>query len=206
MVTDLNIAKLRLGNQHINRTEFSSPEEVVRWMGCMQAQDYSAAKWAIGNRIKGSTDHTVEADFNSGKILRTHVLRATWHFVSPADIGWMLKLTGPAVKRMNKSHNRKLGIDEAVIKKSQRLLISALQGNRQLNRIALAELFRNNQLNTDENRMSHLLMEAEMDGVICSGKREGKHFTYALFEERVPASENFDKDAALAELVRRYFF
>ncbi|MGY0041250.1 winged helix DNA-binding domain-containing protein [Pedobacter sp. NJ-S-72] len=199
------IAKARLSNQHIEGTEFLTSEALVSWMGCMQAQDYAAAKWAIGNRVKGVTNEQVEADFNAGRILRTHVLRATWHFVSPADIGWMLKLTSPRIKAMNKPQCRKLGIDEAIIKKSQKLLIRALSDGYHLNRTALAELFNNNNINTDENRMTHLLMEAEVDGIICSGKREGKHFTYALFEERVPAIMGFDREDAIAELVKRYF-
>jgi hypothetical protein len=199
------IAKQRLSSQQIGGTEFLTSEALVGWMGCMQAQDYAAAKWAIGNRIKGITDAQVEADFNAGRILRTHVLRPTWHFVSPADIGWMLKLTGPRVKAMNRPQCRKLGIDEAVIKKSQQLLIRALGGGNHLNRIALAELFKNNNIDTNDTRMSHLLMEAEVDGIICSGKREGKYFTYALLEERAPVTAAFDRENALAELVKRYF-
>ena len=199
------IARARLSNQHIEGTEFLTSEALVSWMGCMQAQDYAAAKWAIGNRVKGITNEQVDADFNAGRILRTHVLRATWHFVSPADIGWMLKLTSPRIKAMNKPQCRKLGIDEAIIKKSQKLLVKALSGGYHLSRTALAELFKNNNINTDENRMTHLLMEAEVDGVICSGKREGNQFTYTLFEERISAITAFDSEDAIAELVKRYF-
>ncbi|QNK61551.1 AlkZ family DNA glycosylase [Pedobacter sp. PAMC26386] len=201
----LNIAMQRLVSQHFERTDFSTPVELVQWMGCMQAQDHAAVKWAIGNRVNGLTDAQVEEDFNAGKVLRTHVLRPTWHFVSPADIGWMLKLTAPRVKAMNKPQWRKLGIDEAIIKKSQELLIKALNGGYHLNRTELAEVFKNNKIDTDEMRMSYLLIEAELDGVICSGKREGKQFTYALFDERVPPVTSFDRETALAELTKRYF-
>jgi hypothetical protein len=50
-----------------------------------------------------------------------------------------------------------------------------------------------------------LLMRAELDAVICSGPREGRQFTYALLEERVPRSKDLTGDEAGAELARRYF-
>ena len=63
---------------------------MVAWLGAMQAQDFAAAKWALGLRLQRSTDAEVEKAFNDGAILRTHVMRPTWHFVAPADIRWLL--------------------------------------------------------------------------------------------------------------------
>ena len=65
----------------------------------MQAQDYPAAKWAIGSRAPGCQDGDVEQAFNDGLILRTHVLRPTWHFVTPEDIRWLLTLSAPRDSR-----------------------------------------------------------------------------------------------------------
>lgn len=85
-LTGMQAASFRLSNQQIAGTSFGRPGELVRWMGCIQAQDYAMAKWAIGCRLSSATDSLVEAAFNAGEILRTHVLRPTWHFVHPADI------------------------------------------------------------------------------------------------------------------------
>ena len=93
-----DIAKARLINQQIAGTKFKTVKEIVCWMGAMQAQDYNMAKWAVGIRLPGSTEKMIEEAVNSGEILRTHLLRPTWHFVSPDDINWMLDLTAPRLK------------------------------------------------------------------------------------------------------------
>ena len=87
------IALQRLYNQHLARTPFDKPEDVVAWMGAVQSQEYALAKWALGQRTAAMTDELVDQAFADGKILRTHVMRPTWHFVTPADIRWMLQLT-----------------------------------------------------------------------------------------------------------------
>src|SRR5436190_19067306 len=92
------IARDRLRHQHLSAPRFTRPEAVVKWLGAVQAQDYAGAKWALGLRMRSATDAFVERALDAGKILRTHVLRPTWHFVTPADIRWMLALTAPRVK------------------------------------------------------------------------------------------------------------
>ena len=94
-MTNLDIARRRLRNQHIGETVFQQPREVVQWLGAIQAQDYPGAKWALALRAQGITDTDVDRALADGTILRTHILRPTWHFVTPADIRWMLKLTAP---------------------------------------------------------------------------------------------------------------
>ena len=100
-MTNLDIAHRRLHNQFITQQPFDKPGDVVQWMGAVQAQDYAAAKWALGLRLPGATDNAIEQAFTNGDILRTHVMRPTWHFVSPADIRWLLALTAPHVKAMS---------------------------------------------------------------------------------------------------------
>ena len=57
----------------------------------------------------------------------------------------------------------------------------------------------------DENRSSHLLLWAELDGLICSGSLKDKEPTYALLSEWVPKKKTLSKEESLAELARRYF-
>ncbi|MGQ0600269.1 MAG: DNA glycosylase AlkZ-like family protein, partial [Anaerolineales bacterium] len=92
-MTNLHIAHWRLRNQRLSQPDFKKPEEVVRWLGAVQAQDYAGAKWGLAQRAQGLTDAVIDQAFAEGTILRTHVMRPTWHFVTPADIRWLLKLT-----------------------------------------------------------------------------------------------------------------
>ena len=186
-------------------SRFHSPEALVAWMGCIQAQDFGQAKWAIGVRGRKVTEADVDAAYNKGRILRTHVLRPTWHFVLPSDIRWMLVLTAPRIRLFCQPHHRKLGIDAAVLRKSRKVLVEALEGGKALTRSEIAALFRRGKINTEDIRMGFLLMDAELEGLICSGPRKGKQFTYALLEERAPAARVLSSEEALEELASRYF-
>ena len=95
---DIDIAGRRLAQQQLLIPTLTQPGEVVRRLGAVQAQDYGGAKWAVGMRTRGAVDAAIEQAVNDGSILRTHVLRPTWHFVTPADIRWMLALTAPRIK------------------------------------------------------------------------------------------------------------
>jgi len=132
-------------------------------------------------------------------------MRPTWHFVTPADIGWMLDLTAPRVKIAMAHMDRQLGLDKSILKKSNATLKKALQGNRQLTRAELTPILQKAGVAVDGYRMGQLMGHAELDQVICSGGRQGKQFTYALLEERAPQTKSLQRETALEELTRRYF-
>src|ERR671939_1600397 len=117
-MTKLNIAQQRLRNQHISAATMQKPSEVVEWLGAVQAQDYAGAKWALGLRMRGALDADIEQAFTDGAILRTHVMRPTWHFVTPADIRWLLTLTAPRVHAVNGHMYRRLELDDALFARS----------------------------------------------------------------------------------------
>ncbi len=203
---NLDIAHQRLHNQHITHRTLETPQALVEWMGAVQAQDFAAAKWALGLRLQGVTDDDIEQAFTDGTILRTHVMRPTWHFVSPADIRWLLTLTAPRVHAANAHYNRKLELDDAVFRCTHTVLANALQGGKQLTRDELALALQQAGIATKgEQRVTYIMMRAELDGIICSGARRGKQFTYALLAERAPQARSLDHDEALAELTMRYF-
>jgi len=200
------IAQQRLHNQHITQRTLETPQALVEWLGAVQAQDFAAAKWALGLRLHGVTDDDIEQAFTNGAILRTHVMRPTWHFVSPADIRWLLALTAPRVHQTLAYYNRKLELDDAVFRCTNAVLANALQGGKQLTRDELVFALQQAGIATEgEQRVTHIMMRAELDGVICSGARRGKQFTYALLAERAPQARRLDRDEALAELTMRYF-
>ena len=205
-MTNLDIARQRLHNQFLSQQIFEKPEEVVQWLGAVQSQDYGAAKWALGLRLQNATDDVIEQAFADGTILRTHVMRPTWHFVTPADIHWMLALTAPRVLATMAYYDRVLELDSATFMKSNAVLARALQGGKQLTRAELASEFQQVGIACDNlQRLGHIIMHAELDGIICSGARRGKQFTYALLDERAPQTRTLDHDEALAEFTRRYF-
>lgn len=164
------------------------------------------SKWAIALRMAdGVSDADVEQAFNAGKILRTHVMRPTWHFVTPADIRWLLALTAPRVHAASRYMYRQLELDAAVFKRSDAVLIRALQAKHFLTRPALQTELARAGVKASGPRLGYIMMHAELEGLICSGPREGLQFTYALLDERAPAARTVNREAALEELSRRYF-
>ncbi len=204
-MNNLEIAQQRLYNQHISGEKFKKPAEVVKYLGAVQAQDYAGAKWAIGLRLHRSSDAAINKAMADGSIIRTHVLRPTWHFIAPADARWMIDLTAPRINAAAGTWFRKLKLDNAVFKQSNDALAKALEGGNQLNRGDVMAVLNRAGVATDDLRFIHLLMRAELDKVICSGGRQGKQFTYALFDDMVPTGNVPAREEALAELALRYF-
>ena len=200
------IADQRLLNSRLIETPSKTPEEVVQWLGAMQSQDFAGAKWAIAQRTKNLvTDADINLLFNKGKILRTHILRPTWHFLIPKDIRWLLKITGPRVNAANSYYYRKFGLDEDIFAKCSAALVNAMHGGVQLTRTEISQVYKNVGINASGLRLAYLIMRAELDAIVCSGAMRGKQFTYALLEERVPKTKMLDHDEAAAELTKRYF-
>jgi winged helix DNA-binding protein len=200
------VTRHRLAIQRLTTSGFATAAEVVRTLGAVQAQDYAGAKWALAMRAQGLRDADVEREIAGGRILRTHVLRPTWHFVSPADIRWMLSLTAPRVSAAMAYYNRTLELTPAVFRRSRTAIAKALAGGKHLTRSELGAVLGRARIGaTSGQRLGHLMMQAELDAVVCSGARRGKQFTYALLDECVPATPPMERDAALLELTRRYF-
>ena len=202
----IDLAARRLAAQGLVSPSITAPADIVRRLGAVQAQDFAGAKWALALRSRGLADADVERAFAAGELLRTHVLRPTWHFVAPEDIRWMLALTGPRIAAIMASYGRQLGLDATVYARSNAIIARALEGGKQLTRAELAEELRRAGLETTgTQRLARLVMQAEIDGVVCSGARRGRQFTYALLDERVPAMPHLDRDEALLALAARYF-
>ena len=198
-------ARQRLRNQKLVQSDARDLVGVVSWLGAVQSQDYAGAKWALSLRVSGLSDADVDQAFDAGAVVRTHILRPTWHFVAPDDIRWMLALTGPRVLAGNRLYCRKSGLDEKVLARSRRVLEKALGGGKFMTRTALGAVLARAGIAGDGQRLAYLMMDAELQQVVCSGPRQGKQFTYALLDERAPRARVLANDEALAELTRRYF-
>jgi hypothetical protein len=132
-------------------------------------------------------------------------MRPTWHFVHPADIRWLLALTAPRVNALNAYYYRKLELDEALFSRCNELMTNALRDGNYLMRSELALVLQNAGIAANGMRLGYIVHRAELDGVVCSGPRRGKQFTYALLDERAPQAVTLEHDEALGELIIRYF-
>lgn len=199
---------LRLRNTGLSGPPSKTPAQAVAALGAVQSQDYHAAKWTLGQRIRGATDAALDAAFNAGDILRTHVLRPTWHFVVPADIRWMLELTGPRIRAKMAPYDRNLKLDAAVYAKCRTAIAKSVREGEHPTRQDLKEVLAGIGVETDVQRLAHIIMDAEISGVICSGPRDGKQFTYASLDERAPAGPRhrpLPREEAVARLALLYF-
>lgn len=204
-MTNLDIAHRRLHNQFISRRTFEKPGDVVSWLGAVQAQDYLGALWALGLRMQDAVEADIEQAMADGVIVRTHPMRGTWHFVAAADIRWLLTLMAPGRIANNAAWYRRLELDEATFAKSKAIFAQTLRGGKQLTRQELAAALGQAGISTKGLRLTFILSRAEIEGVIASGARRGKQFTFALLDELIPASRSLERDEALAELAHRYF-
>ncbi|MGE5420325.1 MAG: winged helix DNA-binding domain-containing protein [Chloroflexota bacterium] len=209
-MTKRDIANLRLANQQISAGELASPKDLVYRMGALQAQDFRSVKWAIGLRIPGCTADVVDKAIDDGDIIRTHVLRPTWHFVSPGDLAWMLDLSAPKIMPSLKYRQDFLGLKPEILSRSNEIIAKSLKG-RQSGREEIAASLKSEGIelrtggDTVENRLSHILLWAELSGIICSGKTSRDKQTYALISERIPAGKKPARKEALGMLASKYF-
>jgi len=197
----------RLENHHLVGQRIGNPRQLVAHLGAVQSQDFPAALWALALRLEGATLDALYAAFNRGDILRTHVLRPTWHFVAPEDIRWMLALTGPRIRRAMAARERELGMDPPFVSRAIDAMARALEGARALARpeVGTALIDAGIDWRNDLGLLAHLASAAELEAVICSGPLAGAQQTYALLDERAPPTPARDREGAVAELVCRYF-
>lgn len=199
------IAFERLHNLHLFGNPTATPQDAVRSLVAVQAQDYAGAKWGLGVR-SGATDADLEFAYGEGRILRTHLLRPTWHFVVPDDIRLLLSLSAPRVLAASAGQFRKLELDAKTFDRSIKIFRRALGHGQQLARENLRVLLeKSGIIMRGELRLSCILMQAELEAVICSGARDGKQFTYALLDDRAPTARTVHPDDAVVELAQRYF-
>lgn len=203
----LSTVRQRLVNQRLAGEPFKDAAEAVRWLGAVQAQEFAEAKWSLAERTNGCTDADVEAAFARGDIIRTHLLRPTWHFVAREDLRWMLRLSGPRVHALNKHWYGKFGATPELLIRAHAVFARALAGDGPLTRKELVERLAKEGIETSGPQLAYFLMYAELEELICSGPRRGKQHTYALVDDRVPvtALDDRSRESALDELVLRYF-
>ncbi len=205
----------RMVNQRLWRPAAPDGESVLRALVGMQAQEFAYALWSVAQRIGGPVGSAdLLTAFDAGRLLRTHVLRTTWHFALPEDVRWLLRLTTPKLRSINGYYDRQLGLERGEIDRAQVVIAEEVAGGRHRTRKELAAALESAGIRANGQRLAHLVMHAEFDEVLISGAMNGKQQTYAAFDERVPPAGTFttsgmheaafDESGALAELARRF--
>lgn len=202
---DSKISQIRMQSQKLLENRPYAAEELVSHMGAMQAQDLTMAKWAIGSRTT-TTENEIQDALNSFRIIRTHILRPTWHLVAAEDIHWMLDLSAPQVKKFTTSLAKKYGFDEKKLDQTNAAIEKLLAGNVHLTRNEIMQEL-NIKKNTEHGFLgATLMMNAELDGLVCNGHVKGKQMTYTLLEEHIAKpSSKLNPEEALRKLAKRYF-
>ncbi|GIF74413.1 hypothetical protein Asi02nite_39310 [Asanoa siamensis] len=192
--------------QHLAGPPCADPAAAVRRLGCVQSQEYAVAKWSLAQRCApGVVDADVQRMVDDGVVLRTHILRPTWHFVLGEELGWIQAVTGPRVHVFNGYYNRMHGLDPSTAAATNKLITDALRGGNHLTRNELGAALAAGGFPATGNKLAYVVMFAELEGLIANGVMRGKQHTYALVSERVPAPVVRSPEEGLAELTRRYF-
>lgn len=200
------VVAARLANQRLTGAPMERTAEVVDLLCAVQSQERDHALWSLGMRTAGATLASTHRDLSAGEFLRTHILRPTWHFVRPADLRWILAVTSPRVEAKLAGRHRQLDLDgpgvlDAAVERVAELLV----GNNALTRAEIGQVLvdRGDLINPGE-QLGHVLMVAELRGVIVSGPTKGVHHSYVLVDEVVPPAPELEPDEGVLRLVTRF--
>ena len=197
---------VRLARQHLTGARFADPVAAVAWFGAVQSQEFAGSAWGIGQRCAGLDEAGFRRVFDAGGVVRTHVLRPTWHLVTPADLRWMQALTAPRVHAANAPYYRRSELDPATLARCADVISGALAGGQELTRKELGAALAAGGIEPgDPLRLGLITMWCELEALICSGAMRGRQHTYALVDERLPEASPRERDEALGALARRYF-
>lgn len=197
------ITQRRLVNQNICQSKCKTPLEVIESMGAIQAQDINMCRWAIGLRLPGSTNRSVEMAFGNHEITRVHALRPTWHIIPVSKLHQIVDLSSQAIKSAMKTMDNHLELNEAIFSKSNKIIEDALSKSGDLSREELIPILNKAGIETTQNRASHLLMRAEAEKIICGSKVSGSKHYYTLFPEK--KSPGYSREETCSELAGTYF-
>jgi hypothetical protein len=200
-----DILRMRLHNQSISHHVFDTPSGVVKSLGAVQAQDYLGSLWAIGLRMKTSSESAIEKAIIDGTIVRSWPMRGTLHFVAAEDLRWMLNLLAPRVIQRCAGLYKQAELDKKVFSRCRNLFTTALSGGRQLSRSDLYAVLEKSGISTGNQRGLHILGHLAQEGLLCFGSRNGKQQTFVLTDEWIPATEMLSSDEALSRLAINYF-
>lgn len=185
------------------------PTAILRQVVGLQAQVLSAAALGIRVRSTGLRASDVNrALVDDRSIVRTWLMRGTLHLLAADDIRWLVQLLGPVFARAGATRHAQLGLDDDLKTRGIAALRRILADDGPLTRYELLDRLRPRGILLDPKTqaMIHLIALAAMQAVLCVGPdRDDGETTYVLLDDWVPPARTPTREAALAELARRYF-
>ena len=203
----MNPIAIRLLNQQLVAPLFSDPAEVVSHMGAVQAQEYRMMRWAVEMRTRKPSARAFKAAFDSGRIIRLHLMRGTWQLVSADDYWWMLDLCAPksiAVIRGWMNSN-KITIPDEELMSIRDIFAQTAADKGSVTKEDLVQALAERDIRMDAHRLSYHIRMAELSGTLCSGDLLPMKATYALTTDKVGPRETIGRDEALMRFAGKYF-
>ena len=203
----MNPVAIRLLNQQLIAPQFSTPTEVVRYMGAMQAQEYRMMRWAVAMRTRKPSHKAFRKAFDEGQIIRLHLMRGTWQLVCAEDYWSMINLFAPKAIAVTKgwmSSNR-IAIPNDEMMRVRDILAQTAADKGSVTKEDFVQTLAAKGIQMDDHRLSYHIRMAEMTGILCSGDLQPMKATYALTADKVKPSERMERDEALAHFTRIYF-
>lgn len=199
-----DMAAHRIGALGLGRSDLPTPRDVVRYLVAIQSQEHRVARWSVAQRIdRPLSPAEIDDDFDRGELIRTHVLRPTWHFVSPDDLRWLVRFSGPRVAARNSRYWAQFGLDAQRLAASTDVIAAAVQDGPRT-RPELGERLARQGNSVSPAELAAMVMHAELHMAVCSGPMRGRRHTYVAFDDRA-GRDGPVGDEALAVLARRYF-
>ena len=204
----MNPVAIRLLNQQLIVPQFKTPTEVVSHMGAMQAQEYRMMRWAVAMRTQKPSHKAFKEAYDSGQIIRLHLMRGTWQLVTAEDYWWMIDLCAPKAIAATTGwmHSNKISIPDEELYRVRDILVQTTVDKGSATKEDIIKALAENNIQMDDHRLSYHIRMAEFSGTLCSGDLLPMKATYALSTEKVglrPAQ--IDRDEALMHFTRKYF-
>ena len=203
----MNPIAIRLLNQQLVAPQFSDPAEVVSYMGAMQAQEYRMMRWAVEIRTRRPSAKAFKQAFDSGRIIRLHLMRGTWQLVAAEDYWMMIGLCAPKAIAVTKGwmSSNKISIPDEELMRIRDIFAQSAADLGSATKEDLVRALAQKGISLDDHRLSYHIRMAEMSGTLCSGELLPMKATYALTADKVKPMAKMDKDEALMRFTRKYF-
>jgi hypothetical protein len=183
----MNPVAIRLLNQQLIAPQFSDPTEVVHYMAAMQAQEYRMMRWAVTMRTRKPSAKAFKWTFDSGKIIRLHLMRGTWQLVAAEDYWMMIGLFALKAIAVTKGwmSSNKISIPDEELMRVRNILAQTVADLGSATKEDLVRALAEKDIRMDDHRLSYHIRMAEMSGTLCSGELLPMKATYALTANKV---------------------
>lgn len=181
------------------------PVDVARAIAGAQAQDRYAGPLTFRSRSRRLTAADIHrARTEERSLLRSWAMRMTLHLIPADDAGWLLPLFEPRIQKWSRRRLVQLGMPLGTQAKALRTVERALERDGPLTRTEVAERLAGAGVQLDTQTRLHLILVAVSAGIACLGPDRGGSTCLVLREDWLGTLPRVDREAALAELARRY--